>query len=433
MKNRVDRISYLRDLQREHMLDLLGNSHKDDAIIVVDFDLYALPEMRQKRHVDVLCAAGVMYRPFGYYDLFATVLADDTFLYPTRHRLLGKVAETENINLIRSDDEYGEVTSWDILDWLETTGLETSLAQKTNATDSINRISKHKKGVERGKGSIELKSEVAPVEVKSCFGGLAIYFASKLLERKCQYRLPVDGVDYERLLGYANWDDRRPCEHVVLHDCLSRAQPKTKIAIQPDMRTNWNKAPTFPIKRLISESSQDALQISLHQQDRGDVLLSDNEKFALKIVGDGELVIESCEHKYKKSLHCSKPSITWRSKDDGKLSTGNDDWSKQWTHMFLILDQDGSLTLLKQISKKLLPKWSRGCGRENDNSCQLIVWSSESAQTKPWTCRKKIAPTCYQRFELLLSDEGVLEIYRRLDLSSSKTQHALPVWTSRES
>jgi hypothetical protein len=43
MKNRVDRISYLRDLQREHMLDLLGNSHKDDAIIVVDFDLYALP------------------------------------------------------------------------------------------------------------------------------------------------------------------------------------------------------------------------------------------------------------------------------------------------------------------------------------------------------------------------------------------------------
>ena len=132
LDNRVDRIAYLRDFQREHLRVVLENGDKDDIIVVADIDLYALPpvsklmrevnRMRQLHEYDVLCSNGLMHRPNGYYDIYATVLLPDTFLYPVRHRLLGKSWEGEDLTLVRSHDEFGEVTSWDILDWIERQG-----------------------------------------------------------------------------------------------------------------------------------------------------------------------------------------------------------------------------------------------------------------------------------------------------------------------
>jgi hypothetical protein len=75
------------------------------------------------------------------------------------------------------------------------------------------------------------------VPVKSCFGGLTIYSAKALLEPSCRYHPPSVGDDADRLLKYANIDDKRPCEHVVYHDCLYRIHTRdggnSRIAIQP--------------------------------------------------------------------------------------------------------------------------------------------------------------------------------------------------------
>lgn len=132
LENRVDRIAYLRDFQREHLRVVLENGDQDDIIVVADIDLFALPpvsklmyevnRMRLLHEYDVVCSNGLMHRPYGYYDIYATVLLPDTFLYPVRHRLLRKSWEGEDKALVRSDDEFGEVTSWDILDWIEQQG-----------------------------------------------------------------------------------------------------------------------------------------------------------------------------------------------------------------------------------------------------------------------------------------------------------------------
>lgn len=143
MENRVDRIAYLRDFQREHLRMALENGDQDDIIVVADIDLYALPpvsklmhevnRMRLLHEYDVICSNGLMHRPYGYYDIYATVLLPDTFLYPVRYRLWKKSWEGEDLNLVRSDEEYGEVTSWDILDWIEQQG------EKKRKEDALNR------------------------------------------------------------------------------------------------------------------------------------------------------------------------------------------------------------------------------------------------------------------------------------------------------
>jgi hypothetical protein len=81
------------------------------------------------------------------------------------------------------------------------------------------------------------------VPVKSCFGGLTIYSAKALLEPNCRYHPPSLGDDADRLLKYANIDDKRPCEHVVYHDCLYRIHTRdggnSRIAIQPGQCSYW--------------------------------------------------------------------------------------------------------------------------------------------------------------------------------------------------
>jgi hypothetical protein len=72
--------------------------------------------------------------------------------------------------------------------------------------------------------------------VKSCFGGLAMYRASKWLSDRCAY----DMVDPDGA-KYANRLDHSSCEHVAFNGCIKRADPSTSIAIQPDLRTRWQK------------------------------------------------------------------------------------------------------------------------------------------------------------------------------------------------
>lgn len=87
--NRIDRISRLRDYQRDMLMtdgDISpidgGSSNSNGVVIVADLDLHKLPAVEKVMQevdyaihsgdgADVVCAAGIMHRPFGYYDTFA--------------------------------------------------------------------------------------------------------------------------------------------------------------------------------------------------------------------------------------------------------------------------------------------------------------------------------------------------------------------------
>ena len=131
-KNRIDQIATVRDYQRELLRTKYGNiySLRGCVVILVDLDLYSLPSidtLLQELHsmqtneseFDVVCAAGIMYRPFGYYDIFATVLLDGTFVYPIRGRLEQELQDGEDYSLVRSNDVYGNFTQWDLLEYFE--------------------------------------------------------------------------------------------------------------------------------------------------------------------------------------------------------------------------------------------------------------------------------------------------------------------------
>ena len=73
---------------------------------------------------------------------------------------------------------------------------------------------------------------------------LVAYFDSK-----CGYQLPLSpdeifkldkGEFTTPLLRYANLDDRRPCEHVVFHECLAENNPKFNIAVNPRLPSIWS-------------------------------------------------------------------------------------------------------------------------------------------------------------------------------------------------
>jgi hypothetical protein len=435
LDNRVDRIAYLRDFQREHLRVVLENGHEDDVIVVADIDLYALPpvnklmhevtRMRTLHEYDVLCSNGLMHRPNGYYDIYATVLEPDTFVYPIKHRLLGKSWEGEDLNLVRSHDEFGEVTSWDVLDWIESEGekrkeIHFKTSSKSNsATAQSNPLwDKAKDAATADYGDIFDFEPSSAVPVRSCFGGLTIYAATALLEPSCRYHPPSVGEIADRLLKYANRDDKRPCEHVVFHDCLYRIHTKhgghSRIAIQPDMKTMWNNMPP-PRSKLISDSQQDSLITFYNQADRADRLTSPNSLHNAYVNGDAVLVIESCP-----VPNCSYPMTRGVSsvkfdRDLGievRLPKPLDNWS----HMFLILEGNGNLILLKQVPKRKLKEGGRNCGLWEDESCQLEVWSSNTnVAGNKQTCDDSMFSFMENenklvRYELDLKDDGYLEI-----------------------
>jgi hypothetical protein len=153
---------------------------------------------RDGMNVDVLCSAGKMLHPYGYYDTFATVLLPDTFVYPVGGRPVMTARPEEDASLIIGPNFSAEA----LMDWF------------------------HKEG----------GVDARPVPVKSCFGGLAIYRASKWLDQRCSYKDQFPEVNAK----YANKYDNAPCEHVVMHNCLHAVDPAVVVAVQPDMHTIWH-------------------------------------------------------------------------------------------------------------------------------------------------------------------------------------------------
>jgi len=210
-QNRITRIVTAREYQKNSIAEQYVFSNLDKAtIILADLDVNELPprdqvvnnamkmNSRAGMDVDVLCSAGKMLNPNGYYDTFATILLPDTFVYPIGGRPDLKARPEEDPSLIIGENFNAE----QLMEWFQIKG----------------------------------GANADPVPVKSCFGGLAIYRASKWLDQRCSYK----DLQPEVNAKYANRYDKAPCEHVVLHNCLQAIDPSVVIAVQPDMHTLWH-------------------------------------------------------------------------------------------------------------------------------------------------------------------------------------------------
>ena len=234
--NRVDRIAILRDYQRNSLRELMKTDqplHRG-VVILVDLDLKDLPSidlildqvqsMKNPAYPhDAVCANGRLFRkikgegtfPF-YYDTFATVFLNDTYSFPIHNRLIKQTYHGEDIRLIRSKSSTkGKFTQANMFEWFEKVG---ALAPSGNA------------------------------QVRSCFGGLTMYRSKVYFDSRCGYQLGLDPEEIKHpdpakisssIMRYANEDDKRPCEHVVLHDCLTINNPHFNIAVNPKMLTQW--------------------------------------------------------------------------------------------------------------------------------------------------------------------------------------------------
>eukprot|EP00591_Stephanopyxis_turris_P006640 CAMPEP_0195512590 /NCGR_PEP_ID=MMETSP0794_2-20130614/4496_1 /TAXON_ID=515487 /ORGANISM="Stephanopyxis turris, Strain CCMP 815" /LENGTH=578 /DNA_ID=CAMNT_0040640409 /DNA_START=122 /DNA_END=1855 /DNA_ORIENTATION=+ len=397
ISNRVERIAYLRDYQREKLRKSFGAAlGKDDIIIIADIDLYSLPSVsqvvRESNHIakfhkhDALCAAGIMHRPFGYYDTFATVLLPDTFVYPVQGRLSGAYYSGENTSLVRSKDVYGEFTQWDLLEYFEKGGI---------ISDDV---SSHQNRKKQQKSFFGTTQEDMIVPVKSCFGGLTIYSATKWFNPHCHYNMNITALS-----RYANKNDERPCEHVVFHDCLIKNDPSTSIAVHSFLRTSWNSPNQFG-SRLAAGPIDFALVTHFKRKNRGDRLA--NGKFILRINEKGELVVESWDNE-------ASSKIFWKANS----YTGED--IKSWTHMVLIVKDDGEVLLVKlvpnsfhahpnetfpesfqSIYSHLLKNEGLHLCDKNRDICPLVVWSSGNRGPRG----------DHYSYALVIGDDGTLKV-----------------------
>ena len=249
-RNRIDRISTLRDYQRNALRKEFNDDvSKDGVIMLVDLDLLQIPTaeeiwnqielLKSPRYPhDSICALGtkvnfskgddenkVKQVPF-YYDTYATIFQNDTFSHPLSRRLIPSYYKGEDPKLVRSNDsKHGSFTQGHIWKYFKTIGM---------------------------------RSSTGNVQVRSCFGGLAMYRSRLYFDSKCQYQLQegimnklekiqsrssssVNASISSSIIRYASKKERRPCEHVVLNDCLIRKTPSFNIALNPNLVTIWKR------------------------------------------------------------------------------------------------------------------------------------------------------------------------------------------------
>ncbi len=222
MLGRIHRIQQLRSMQRSKIQEYLDYVEDLNAATVVniDFDLAEIPSYEDiMKHakgitdysyeVDAVCANGVednFEHTRSYFDTFATVLLPSTFVYPLKLREFDEPWPEEDPKfIVNPDGKEGSFSASSLFSWLEDEG--------------------------RKRGT---KTAMKPVPVRSCFGGLTIYRASKYLDPRCDFNSETHSLENAK---YKNIDDKEPNEHIVWNLCMARADPDFTIGIQPDLIT----------------------------------------------------------------------------------------------------------------------------------------------------------------------------------------------------
>ena len=178
---RIARLATLRNLYANLERDVRG------LVVMVDFDIglpttslpFLLAAVNKIRSGlwDVICANGQHKNSRFYYDGTATILRDGTFAYPSIWQMHRQPRE------------------------------RTTLASTTHHFNHTRRL----------------------IDVRSCFGGLAIYRSLK----SCSYSHHTY-TNYTRY-AYAN---KRVCEHIPFHHCLTIQHDR--IAVHNRLITLWN-------------------------------------------------------------------------------------------------------------------------------------------------------------------------------------------------
>jgi hypothetical protein len=253
IKNRVDRISHLRNFQREsiHTLMMMGGEMGEitekDVVILLDSDLRSmgnignlLKEVKRLQDrstkTDAICAAGVDGHR-NYYDTFATVLLPNTFFYPKEMRLNETLHSEEDETKVlisngrlRTQGKVGMLQR-EMVPYLESLATNEPIRGMGRPGKPGGRGGRPMGMMSMGHRPLaKASSPSLPVPVRSCFGGLTLYRAEVWFNPQCTYQ-----TSHKADHMYANRDDERPCEHVVFHNCLRRVDSTFEIGVQPEL------------------------------------------------------------------------------------------------------------------------------------------------------------------------------------------------------
>eukprot|EP00041_Stephanoeca_diplocostata_P031977 m.1010871 g.1010871 ORF g.1010871 m.1010871 type:complete len:436 (-) comp24061_c0_seq23:2748-4055(-) len=240
---RVGKIAKLRDVLRniafERYFSNSSASFRPSVVAAVDFDMMEMPVLpailegidhvsglREKEapehkltSVDALCANGRdgtnVLRRF-YYDIFATILLPNTFVFPLDKRKYPKLFPNEDETRIVHTPRHGE----DVYKLFTREDL-----------------------------SVLFNGGASVYPVRSCFGGITLYKPEVYFSPQCQYTIEpkvgrVGESEYNPGDRYScaadDSTEAAACEHVIFHECL-RKERGLNIAIGRDLVALWTK------------------------------------------------------------------------------------------------------------------------------------------------------------------------------------------------
>ena len=104
-------------------------------------------------------------------------------------------------------------------------------------------------------GKQEGSKSLKPVTVRSCFGGMALYRASKFFDERCScesitkkcafsFKNKLQRKNPKTSKKYLN-DKRKICEHLTWNLCMESVDKQFRIAVQPDMVTTYQVKRSF--------------------------------------------------------------------------------------------------------------------------------------------------------------------------------------------
>ena len=262
--NRIDRLSHVRDMQREllesfykaHAVDVYNSPAAKDSneflinkqfehVIVVDLDLHSTPTPRDVLRAiqdmdgsfDAICANGLTLDGKLPYDSYATVLLPDTFLG----------------YFLRSDPTLMPKEDSSIIDaYIEATTSATGTPFSKWAKSLMSRFSGER--------------ESDPIPVKSCFGGMAIYRTNAWFANECKYTRDYTS-DHVRYIAAGTG---RVCEHVVFNHCLrNEYKDDFSMAVHRGLVTKYHEADPDAVKPTTAAATRGLKKTRKHKYKYG--------------------------------------------------------------------------------------------------------------------------------------------------------------------